>query len=185
MAAIMAVAAQKLVAVNGGGDDHRSCSSWFMSLATAALEFRWLGAGRSVRDGPWATKPTPRVMRAMPAQRSQEMASWSQKRAEQGNDDVAEGGGGQNEGEVGPGERGEVAGEETDEQRDAEGDPWRENGGDEGGGMRERDGRQLRHATGEAGIAERSAERHQSQNQVLPRQELVLRHQLQCLAVRM
>ena len=42
--------------------------------------------------------------------------------AEEGDDDVAEGGGGHDEGEVGPGERGHIAGEEADEQDDAGGD---------------------------------------------------------------
>jgi hypothetical protein len=60
-------------------------------------------------------------------------------------DDVAEGGGGKNEGEVGPGECGEVAGEEADEQRDADGDPRSENGGDQYAGMGQGNRRKQRH----------------------------------------
>jgi hypothetical protein len=38
-------------------------------------------AGLSVSDGPCATKPTPTVISTIPAQRSSEIASCSQKRA--------------------------------------------------------------------------------------------------------
>ena len=49
---------------------------------------------------------------------------------EEFDDDVAEGCGGKDKGEVGPGERGEVAGEEADEKSDAESDPGSEDCGE-------------------------------------------------------
>jgi len=76
---------------------------------------------------------------------------------------------GKDEGKIGPGESGKVAGEEADEQSDAERDPRSEDGGDEGDGMCQRDGGQGGHAAGEAGIAERGAESHQAQDHVLAR----------------
>jgi hypothetical protein len=88
---------------------------------------------------------------------------------EEGYDDVAEGGCGEDEGEVGPGERGEIAGEEADQECDAECDPGREDGGDERGGMGERDGRQGGYAAREARVSERGAESDKAQDHVLAR----------------
>ena len=82
-------------------------------------------------------------------------------------DDVAECGGGKDKGEVGPGERGEVAGEEAYEQRDADGDPGSEDGGDESAGMGQGDGWQEGHAALEAGVAEGRAEHDGEQDRVL------------------
>ncbi len=87
--------------------------------------------------------------------------------AEHGNDDVAEGGGGHHEGEVGPAERGGVAGEEADEQDNA--------GVDEG--VEERLPEEakvvhvycadLGHAAGEEGVAYRCGEHDGDQDGVL------------------
>ena len=95
---------------------------------------------------------------------------------EQRDDHVAEGRGRQHKGEIGPGERREIAGEEADQQRDAGGDPGREDSGDQRGGMRQRDGRHRGHAARKAGVAERRADGNQAQNQVLPRRECVMSH---------
>ena len=51
------------------------------------------------------------------------------------NEDVAECSGGKDKGEVGPGERCEVAGEKADEEGDAERNPRSEDGGDERAGV--------------------------------------------------
>lgn len=74
---------------------------------------------------------------------------------EESDDDIAECGGGKNEGEVGPGERRKIAGEEANEQRNAECDPRSENGGDERGGMRDGEWGECRHAAREACIPQR------------------------------
>ena len=49
----------------------------------------------------------------------------------QRDDHVAEGRGRQHKGEIGPRKRSEIAGKEADQQRDAGGDPGREDGGDQ------------------------------------------------------
>jgi len=82
-------------------------------------------------------------------------------------DNVAECGGGKDKGEVGPGERGKVAGEEAYEQRYADGDPWSEDGGDESAGMGQGDGWQEGHAALEAGITEGRAEHNCEEDEVL------------------
>src|SRR3984885_9467265 len=69
--------------------------------------------------------------------------------AEECDDDVAKGGGGHDEGEIGPGERGHVTGEETDEEHDAGGDEGVEERVPEERQMVEVDGADLGHATGE------------------------------------
>ncbi len=53
------------------------------------------------------------------------------KARKQGDNDIAEGGGRKDKGEVGPRKRGEVTGEKADEERYACGDPWGEDCGDE------------------------------------------------------
>src|SRR6201999_559993 len=78
--------------------------------------------------------------------------------AEEGDDDVAEGGGGHDEGEVGPGERGHVAGEEADEQDDAEVDEGVEERVPEEAEVVQVDGADLGHATGEQGVTDRGGE---------------------------
>jgi hypothetical protein len=77
---------------------------------------------------------------------------------EQGDDDVAEGGGGEDEGEVGPAEGGEVAGEEAEEAEDAGDDPGVLHRGEEEAEVAEGDGADLRHAVGEEGVADRGGE---------------------------
>jgi hypothetical protein len=137
-AAIMAVAAQR------PGLSDRASHGWACSdFEAAGSEAAVLGGALAVRDGPCATKPTPRVMRTMPASAPARWLRGARSGRKDFDDHVAECGGGEDEGEVGPGERGEIAGEEADEQGDAEGDPWGEDGGDERAGMCERDGRQV------------------------------------------
>ena len=87
--------------------------------------------------------------------------------AEEGDDDVAEGGGGHDEGEVGPGERGHVAGEEADEQEDAEVDEGIEEGVPEEAEVMEVDGADLGHAAGEQGVADRGGEHDADEDGVL------------------
>ena len=152
----------------GRGQHHRACSS----NSTAGAGF----AGRSVSDGPWATKPTPTVMSTMPAQRSSEMGSCSQNFDNSATMTLPKRGGRQYEREIGPGERGEIAGEEADQQGDAGGDPRRKDGCDERCRMSQSDRRQLRHAARQAGVSERCADGDESQDQVLPRRECVVRH---------
>jgi len=105
----------------------------------AVLRIGGCAAGRSVRDGPFATKPTPRVISTMPDQRSSEMVREARS-GRKGRRSRCQRGGGEDEGEVGPGERGEVAGEEADQQSNAESDPGSEDSGDERDGMCEGDG---------------------------------------------
>jgi len=88
---------------------------------------------------------------------------------EEGDDYIAECGGWEDKGEVGPGKRGEITCEEADEQSDADGDPWGEDGSDERDGMRERDCRQGVHAAREACVCERGADGDQGQDHVLAR----------------
>src|ERR1035438_2582526 len=54
-----------------GGNRHCGCSS---AICTADCAVK-AASGLSVRDGPWATNPTPTVMSTIPAQRSREMGS--------------------------------------------------------------------------------------------------------------
>ncbi len=88
---------------------------------------------------------------------------------EQGDDHVSERCGGEHEGEVGPGEGGEIAGEKADQQRDAEGDPGCEDRGDEGAGVSEGDCGHMGHAAAEAGVAERGAHCDEPQDHPLIR----------------
>ncbi len=86
--------------------------------------------------------------------------------SEQSDDDVAEGGGGKDEGEVGPGERGEVAGEEAEQAKDAGYDPNIREGVQEQSQVRERDGAYLGHAVRKEGVADRGSEDDREQDQV-------------------
>jgi hypothetical protein len=74
--------------------------------------------------------------------------------AEEGDDDVAEGGGGHDEGEVGPGECGHVAGKEADEEDDSGEDVGFGESVEEEGEVVEVDGADLGHAAGEEGVAD-------------------------------
>jgi len=74
---------------------------------------------------------------------------------------------GKDEGKIGPGESGKVAGEEADEQSDAERDPAGEDGSDKRAGVGQGDGGKQRHAALEAGIAERGADHDGEEHQVL------------------
>ena len=87
--------------------------------------------------------------------------------AEERDDDVAEGGGGHDEGEVGPGERGHVAGEEADEQDDAEVDEGVEERVPEEVEVVEVDGADLGHAAGEQGVADGGGEHDADEDGVL------------------
>ena len=78
--------------------------------------------------------------------------------AEERDDDVAEGSGGHDEGEISPGERGHIAGEEADEQDDAGDDVRVGEGVEEEGEMVEIDGADLSHAAREKSVAYGSGE---------------------------
>ena len=86
--------------------------------------------------------------------------------AEKSDDDVAEGGGGHDEGEVGPGKRRHVAGEETDEEEDARGDEGVEESVPETVEMVKINGTDLGHATGEESITDRGCEHDGQQNEI-------------------
>src|ERR1035438_5501168 len=62
------------------GNCHRMLSSFNSATCAGSSSSALSVTDLSVSDGPWATKPTPTVMRTMPAQRSSEIGSWSQKR---------------------------------------------------------------------------------------------------------
>src|SRR6185437_80334 len=87
--------------------------------------------------------------------------------AEEGDDDVAERGGGHDEGEVGPGEGGHVAGEEADEQDDAEVDEGVEERVPEEAEVMEVDGADLGHAAGQQSVADGGGEHDTDENGVL------------------
>ncbi len=87
--------------------------------------------------------------------------------AEQRDDDVSEGRGGQDVGKICPTKRREIAGEEADEHHDACGDPRMKYGGDEGEWVIEGDGGHLTHAACEATVAERSADGDQCKDDIL------------------
>lgn len=87
--------------------------------------------------------------------------------AEESDDDVSEGGGGHDEGEVGEGERGHVAGEEADEQDDANVDEGVEEGVPEEREVMEVDGADLLHAVGEEGVADGGGEHDAEEDGVL------------------
>ena len=85
---------------------------------------------------------------------------------EERDDDVAEGGGGEDEGEVGPGERGEIAGEEAEEEEDSGDDPGVAEGGEEEMEVGEGDGAHLGHAVGEEGVSYGGGEHDAEEDQV-------------------
>ena len=87
--------------------------------------------------------------------------------AEQRDDDVAEGGRGHDEGEVGKGERGHVGGEEADEQDDADVDEGIEERVPEEWEVVEVDGADLLHAVGEEGVADGGGEHDAEEDGVL------------------
>jgi hypothetical protein len=87
--------------------------------------------------------------------------------AEERDDDVTEGSGGHDEGEVGPGERGHVTGEESDEEHDAGGDEGVEERVPEERQMVEIDGADLGHASGEERVADRCGEHDSYEDGVL------------------
>ena|SRR5277367_1202209 len=74
--------------------------------------------------------------------------------AEERDDHVAEGGGGHDEGEVGPGERRHVAGEEADEERDSRDDPGVGERVKEKAEVMEIDGAYLGHAARQESVAD-------------------------------
>ncbi len=73
------IAAIIAAAVHGPGAETEKCVIDTVSSGTACSASGAAG-GFSVSDGPWATKPTPSVIRAMPTQRCTEIGSCSQKR---------------------------------------------------------------------------------------------------------
>ncbi len=87
--------------------------------------------------------------------------------AKEGNDDIPEGGGGHDEGQVGPGEGGHIAGEEADEEDDPGGDEGVEEGVPEEMEVVEVDGADLGHAAREKGIADRRCEHDGDKDGVL------------------
>ena len=87
--------------------------------------------------------------------------------AEERDDHVAEGSGGHDEGEIGPGERRHVAGEEADEERDSGDDVGIAQGVEEKAQVVKVDGPDLRHATGEEGISDGGSEHDGKQDGVL------------------
>jgi hypothetical protein len=94
--------------------------------------------------------------------------------AEEGDDDVAKGGGGHDEGEIGPGERGHVTGEEADEQDDTGDDVGVEEGVEEQTEVVEVDGADLSHAAREQGVSDGGGEHDREEDEVTLRGESVL-----------
>ena len=94
--------------------------------------------------------------------------------AEERDDDVAEGGGGHDEGEVGPGERGHIAGEEADEQHDAGDYVWIGEGVEEQAEVVEVDGADLRHTAREERVTYRCGEHDGEKDGVLGELEAML-----------
>jgi hypothetical protein len=86
--------------------------------------------------------------------------------AEEGDDDVAKGGGGHDEGEVCPGERGHVTGEETDEEHDAGDDVGVEESVEEETEVVEVHGADLSHAAGEQGVSDGGGEHDTEEDEV-------------------
>jgi hypothetical protein len=86
--------------------------------------------------------------------------------AEQGDDDVAECGGGHDEGEVGPTEGGHVAGEEADEQDDSGDDPRVGERVEQQAEVLHVDLADLGHAVGEEGVADTCRERDAEEDEV-------------------
>ena len=86
---------------------------------------------------------------------------------EERDDHVAEGGGGHDKGEVGPGERGHVAGKEADEEDDAEIDEGIEESVPEQAEVVDVDGPDLGHAAGEQGVAHGGGEHDAEEDGVL------------------
>ena len=99
--------------------------------------------------------------------------------AEESDDYVAEGGGGHDEGEVSPGERGHVAGEEADEQDDAEVDEGVEERVPEEAEMVKVDGADLLHAAAEEGVADGGGEYDAEEDGVLGGFEAVSHREVQ------
>ena len=87
--------------------------------------------------------------------------------AEQGDYDVSEGRCGHDEGEIGPGEGGHVAGEEAYEEKDSGGDEGVEEGMPEKVKVLEVDGANLGHSAGEEGVAYRCGEHDGDEDGVL------------------
>lgn len=87
--------------------------------------------------------------------------------AEERDDDVAEGGGGHDEGEVGPGERSHVAGEKEDEEDDSGIDEGVEERVPEEAEVIEVDGADLGHAAGEESVANGGSQHDADEDRVL------------------
>ena len=87
--------------------------------------------------------------------------------AEEGDDDVAEGRGGHDEGEVGPGEGGHVAGKEADEQDNADVDEGVEERVPEQAEVVDVDGTDLSHAAREQGVSDGCGEHDADEDGVL------------------
>jgi hypothetical protein len=85
---------------------------------------------------------------------------------EKRDDDVSEGGGREDKGEVGPGESSELAGEETEEQEDSGDDPRVFQGGEEEAETGEADGAYLRHAVGEEGVTDGGGEHDGQEDEI-------------------
>ena len=127
-----------------------------------------LGERRSLRDESHAERDEHNARPAL------ERNGFVQPEARQQRDDhVAEGRGGQDKGEIGPGERGQVAGEEADQQRDPGGDPGSKDRGDQRAGWASVIAGMRGHAAREATVAERGANGDQAQDQVLARRKCV------------
>jgi hypothetical protein len=86
--------------------------------------------------------------------------------AEECDDNVAEGGRGHDEGEISPGKRRHVAGEETDEKEDARGDEGVEESVPEAVEVMKINGTYLGHATGEESVTDRGCEHDGQQNEI-------------------
>ena len=84
---------------------------------------------------------------------------------EDGHDDVAEGCGREDEGDVGPAESGHVTGHEAEEDDDAGDDPGTFEGEEEGAEVVEGDRSQLLHADAEKSIADGGAEHDGDENE--------------------
>lgn len=85
---------------------------------------------------------------------------------EEGDNDVAEGGGGEDEGEVGPRERGEVAGEKAEEAEDAGDHPGVGEGVEQEAEVLEANGANLGHAVGEEGVSDAGGEHDGEEDEV-------------------
>src|ERR1019366_10099392 len=89
-----------------------------------------------------------------------------EKLREQHHQDVAKRGGGKHVGQIGPGEGGEIACEEADEEENAEADPRVEQRSVQSWKIRQRDGAERAHSTGEGDVAAGGADDDNQEDEI-------------------